>query len=91
MDFQDLIKKVKNFGKSELIYWSNAIAGEAGEFCNLVKKRYRDDDYSISAMREELADIVIYVILTARDVLEIDLEQAILDKLAKIERKRGRE
>lgn len=57
--------------------WTNAIAGEAGEACNIAKKliRYRDEMEFLNKgatweelhknLREELADIVIYCDLVA--------------------------
>jgi NTP pyrophosphatase (non-canonical NTP hydrolase) len=102
---KQLINKIKNFGNSELIYWSNAIAGESGELCNLVKKLYRDysrefqripplgilDSYDelYLQMCEEIADIFIYIAITARDILKIDLEKEVLKKLEKIEERRN--
>lgn len=109
MDFKELMAKIENFGKNELIYWSNALAGEVGELCNLVKKFYRDrynlnelsegfgllgillenrNEDLYEGMKEELADIFIYIALTARDILKIDLEAAILGKLEVIKERR---
>jgi NTP pyrophosphatase (non-canonical NTP hydrolase) len=62
------------------VYWSNAIAGEAGEHCNKIKKLVRDHsnhpaiiDPDNRAKREamkleaglELADVVIYAAIQA--------------------------
>jgi len=88
MDIKALSAKIDNFGKNELIYWSNAIAGEAGELCNLVKKHYRDGDYQYEAMKEEIADIFIYIAITARDILKFDLEAAVLSKIEKVKQRR---
>lgn len=70
--------------------WTNALAGEAGEACNIAKKmiRLRDkvagnkagmtyNDYK-KMLRQELADIVIYADLTAARE-GIDLEEAIIE------------
>lgn len=88
MDLKELMSKVENFGKNDLIYWSNALAGEVGELCNLVKKQYRDGTFLEVEMAEELADVFIYVVLMARDILKIDLEAEILNKLNKIRKRR---
>lgn len=71
--------------------WACAMAGEAGEACNAVKKLRRFDDGTntakdpktkaecISAIACELADTIIYVdLLAAR--LGIDLGEAIREK-----------
>ncbi len=84
MDFNDIIKEIKDFSNQEYytkqLFFSNALAGEVGEFCNLIKKYYRDSYYDIKQMKFELADIFIYLVLNAR-VNSIDLQQAILDKI----------
>ena len=58
--------------------WGNAMAGECGEACNLVKKLRRHEtgagigyntpsvDALISGLAEELADVVIYADLVAQ-------------------------
>ena len=42
------------------VQWSNAIAGETGELCNLTKKEQRGDTIPTVEMLHEIADIVIY-------------------------------
>lgn len=72
--------------------WSNAMAGEAGEACNAVKKLRRIEtgllkrgkgsltrEEAISMIAEELADVVLYADLLA-DHLGIDLSRAITEK-----------
>lgn len=59
--------------------WACAVAGEAGELCNLIKKRRRGDDIGMGAVADEIADVVIYLdLLAAR--LGIDLGDAIAAK-----------
>lgn len=61
--------------------------GELGEFANVVKKIYRGDctlDQSHSELEGEIADVFIYVIKICQ-TLEIDLEEAFLEKLKKNE------
>lgn len=65
--------------------WGNAIAGETGELCNILKKRIRrlisDPPMSILQLdaADEMADIIVYLdLLAAR--LNIDLERAIVSK-----------
>lgn len=71
--------------------WGCAMAGEAGEACNAIKKlrRLRDgtntakdpqtESEAIFNIAEELADLIIYADLTAAR-LGIDLEKAVIDK-----------
>jgi len=82
MMFKDMEKKVQNFVKSRQhpTYWGCALAGEAGEFANMCKKHERDGTLDVEKMRLELADVFIYTVLSAR-FYDIDLEQAILDKI----------
>lgn len=42
------------------IYWSNAIAGEAGELANLVKKLHLGRDIVVEDLAKEIADVVTY-------------------------------
>lgn len=69
-------------GKLNLSYFGNAIAGEVGEACNIIKKIERErlglrgSRATLSELAEELADVIIYIDLLAADC-NIDLEQAI--------------
>lgn len=58
-----------------LIFWANELAGEAGEACNILKKLDREHNYGvagsrapITALAEELADVVICCDLTAMNL-----------------------
>ncbi len=64
------------------------ICGEVGEYANLVKKKYRDNINNIAAMKDEIADIFIYTVINAL-FFNIDLREAVMDKLMKNESKRG--
>lgn len=81
-------------GKLSLSYFGNAIAGEVGEACNVIKKIERErlglrgSRANISDLAEELADVIIYMDLLAADC-GIDLEQAIKDKFNKTSIKYG--
>ena len=46
--------------------WSNAMAGECGEACNLTKKIRRGEDIPIERIGQEIADTVIYADLLAQ-------------------------
>jgi NTP pyrophosphatase (non-canonical NTP hydrolase) len=60
---------------------------KTGNLCNTLKKLERDNILNRLAFKEEMADIFIYLALTA-DVLNLDLERAILDKLEVIKERR---
>lgn len=74
--------------------WSNAMAGEAGEACNVVKKLRRleigakgildgSKDQLIADLAEEIADVYLYLDLLATKY-GINKEQAIVDKFNKV-------
>lgn len=61
VDYHKLVTK-------DVLYYANAMAGETGEFCNLLKKMVRGDRFDRDGKTEltpyhichELADIIIY-------------------------------
>ena len=57
-----------------------AICGEAGELANLVKKLWRGDQIDAEEIRDEIADIRIYLEHIARH-LHFDLDEACEQKL----------
>lgn len=70
--------------------WSNAMAGECGEACNLTKKLLRGDkgiDF-IKEISKELADVVCYADLVAAR-LGINLEEAVIQKFNEVSDRRG--
>nr|MDO8113705.1 hypothetical protein [Candidatus Sigynarchaeota archaeon] len=95
VDFKDMTKRIKNFGKNEPTYWGCALAGEVGEACNIIKKLVRDGmdarnkkgERYIDLLPAELADVFNYLELTARH-FNIDLETEIIRKLDVIDRER---
>lgn len=60
-----------------------AICGEVGELANLVKKVWRGDEVDPNAIRDELADIRIYLEHLSR-ALDIDLDRACDNKLDEV-------
>jgi len=78
-------------------HWSNAIAGETGELCNMIKKRSRyelyeykkeSDNISIEELGKELADIVCYADLLATE-LGLNLENCIKQKFNEVSDRYG--
>lgn len=100
MDLKEIQKMQTNFSESrgwffhkakdkkelfdKLGYMAVAIAGECGEFANIVKKVLRQherlNDEMKEHMREEVTDIFIYCLLTS-SLLEMDIEKEFLKKL----------
>lgn len=71
-------------------WWGNAMAGECGEACNIIKKIDRDGDSPElhAALAKELADVVTYAdLLAAR--FGIDLGKAVIDKFNEVSERRG--
>lgn len=77
-----------------LIYFGNALAGEVGETCNVIKKLERQrtghvgSTASINDLAEELADLIIYADLIANKE-GIDLGEAVRKKFNKTSDKYG--
>jgi NTP pyrophosphatase (non-canonical NTP hydrolase) len=63
--------------------WSNAIAGETGEMCNLIKKIRRGDAIDVKEVGKELADIVIYADILA-SLLELNLGECVKEKFNEV-------
>jgi NTP pyrophosphatase (non-canonical NTP hydrolase) len=61
-----------------------AICGEAGELANFVKKAWRGDELDLEAIRDEIADIRIYLEHLSR-LLNIDLDRACENKLDEVD------
>jgi len=63
-----MFESVADFDDTALSFWGNAIAGETGEMCNVIKKIERGDfgpdstvePEALDALGRELADIVTY-------------------------------
>ena len=68
--------------------WGCAMAGEAGEACNLLKKIRRGEDIPKEDIARELADVVIYADLCAAR-LDIDLGAAVAEKFNIVSHRKG--
>ena len=83
-------KQTVNKDYMSVLWASNALGGEVGEFQNIVKKMYRDDGGKLYSKRlvdmvDELGDIMWYWLFTC-DTLNIDPEVIMgnnMDKLKK--------
>lgn len=81
--------KWENAGdKLDLSYLGNALAGECGEACNIIKKLERErlglrgSRAYVQDLAEELADIIIYLDLIAAKI-NINLSEAVVQKFNK--------
>lgn len=89
---EEIFHPVEDWSLSE---WTNALAGEVGEACNVAKKirRMRDGtnqpkdpqtmEKAISMLADELADVIIYADLAAAR-MGIDLGDAIKKKFNRV-------
>lgn len=96
-EFQDLNRrrcketfhKLTTTGTWGLSDWCLAIAGEAGELCNLVKK-IRRGDFTVAERREEIlseiADIITYCDLTISS-LGANTDRVIASKFDKVSKR----
>ncbi len=68
-----------------------ALCGEVGELANLIKKRWRDNADLTEEIKDELADIRIYLELLAKgfDMEGEKLDQRCQEKLIKVAKKHG--
>lgn len=75
----------RNYTKHwDLPRWGNALAGEVGEACNIIKKIDRGDPgIGKNELADELADVLGYLVLVA-DHAGIDLEAAAIDKFNRV-------
>ena len=69
----------KHIHRWDGVDWSNALAGECGELCNKTKKLKRGDDIPLWALKEEVADILIYLDIFANHY-NFTIEEALIDK-----------
>ena len=73
--------------------WTNAMAGEAGEACNIAKKLIRgdygdDEELGIGELLDEIADVVIYADLVCQRVNR-KLEIAVHNKFNEVSERIG--
>ena len=74
----------------DLPRWGNALAGEVGEACNVIKKIDRDGETPELRLnlREELGDVFNYLILLCNHA-GFDLENLCIDAFNKVQSRRG--
>lgn len=104
MDFNELVRTCASdskrwfgnaYNSGPLVHHSLAMAGEVGEFCNIVKKIDRGSlsmhDATVQhKLRMELLDIIIYAANLA-DVLHVDVEKMYMHVRAENEKRFGKD
>jgi NTP pyrophosphatase (non-canonical NTP hydrolase) len=83
----------KNGHDWSIAEWTNAMAGEAGEACNIAKKMIRGDygddvELGVGELMDEIADVVIYADLVCQR-LNRRLETAVFNKFNEVSERVG--
>ncbi len=75
---------------TNLLWASNSLAGECGEFANVVKKVYRDkggnSDILLYDLKDELGDIMWYWLFVC-DILKVDPNEILNMNIAKLRKR----
>jgi NTP pyrophosphatase (non-canonical NTP hydrolase) len=98
MDLYELHEKMTShlfpsYSNMDERFLALALCGEAGELANLIKKRWRDGADLTEEIRDEIADIRVYLELLAKcfDIEGAKLDRQVESKLLKVvEKHRGR-
>jgi NTP pyrophosphatase (non-canonical NTP hydrolase) len=74
------------FSSTDERFLALALCGETGELANMVKKRWRDGADLTEEIRDEIADIRVYLELIAKrfDIEGEKLDQRVQQKLLKV-------
>lgn len=74
------------FSSTDERFLALALCGEVGELANMIKKRWRDGADLTEEIRDELADVRIYLELLAKcfDLEGDKLDDRVLQKLGKV-------
>ena len=86
----------KYFEKRDILFFANAMSGEAGEFANLLKKMLRGDKYDRDGITEltpeyiceELADVIIYASFIA-SIYGLNLPELLVKKFNDVSTNKG--
>lgn len=98
MDLYELHQKMTShlfpaYSNTDERFLALALCGEAGELANYIKKRWRDGADLTEEIRDEIADIRVYLELLAKcfNIEGVKLDERVQAKLAKVvEKHKGR-
>lgn len=68
--------------------WACGLAGEVGELCNLIKKRRRGEFISLTAVSDEIGDVLAYLDLLSAS-MGISLVHATVCKFNRVSKRVG--
>lgn len=68
--------------------WGLAMAGEAGEVCNVLKKKKRGDRITDEQIKEEIGGLMVYIALLA-DSLGLSLQDCCVYAFNDVSKRRG--
>jgi NTP pyrophosphatase (non-canonical NTP hydrolase) len=96
MDMYELHEKMTGhlfpaFSSTDERFLALALCGEAGELANMIKKRWRDGADLTEEIRDEIADVRVYLELLAKcfDIEGEKLDRRVIAKLALVAGKHG--
>lgn len=70
--------------------WTNALAGEVGELCNLIKKKYsRHEDIPRDDIEDEIGDVLTYLDILCTRLHGKNLEECLVTKFNKVSEKKS--
>jgi len=78
-----------SFSSTDERFLALALCGEAGELANMIKKRWRDGTDLTEEIRDEIADVRVYLELIAKcfDIEGTKLDERVEMKLKKVAEK----
>ncbi len=90
-EFDDKYIGPYNKQTEDFLFLATALAGEVGEFANIVKKYYRADKKGVAVitdqqrdyladMKKEIIDVFVYFLIIANQ-LDLDIDKAYLENL----------
>ena len=85
-------KQIEPWSVEDVRFLALALAGEAGELANRIKKEWRGDDDKCdprhdAAVHDELVDVRVYVELLAHAMFNLDLDNGVRAKIPEIRAK----
>lgn len=88
VNYERCNKDIRPIDEWSPLEWGGAMAGEAGELCNFLKKLRRGSKVKKKDIAHELADVVTYADLVAAR-MDIDLGEAVREKFNLVSKRWG--